>query len=322
MPIDWKTHPREIISNRGRWEFDPANRVLYCGLNEGFFANCSVTLSGLLYLFHRYRILPERIDFSRGFLLYRDAVRRDKKTDLYPEYFCLHPDARIGNQIPPQAVRHHDSYRYQPIRAVVPFIDRYFSLADPIQSIEKSLREKYRIDTARTLAVCYRGTDKKAEVALADPQRVLRLTERLLESNPGLRVWIQTEVRQVADLFQERLGDRCFAVQELPMVDADQSTRALLSESEVISRRFVFGQNLLAITHLLSQCGWLINHTGSMACWIWLFRGNADRMWQFDRRGMLVSWRTPIREFWDRTRDFLYYRISKKILPTRDGEPQ
>jgi hypothetical protein len=312
MPVDLRSSTHELISNRGRWEFDPADKVLYCRLNEGFFANCSVTLSGLIQLFNQHRILPDRVDFSRGFQLYRNAVQAGQETDLYPEYFQAHPDVEIGKRISVKALGFHESYRYQNILAFTPFIRRFFQPADSIQGIEIFLHSKYRIDFANTLAVCCRGTDKKEEVVLADPLRVLRLTERLLESNPGLRVWIQTEVRQISDLFLEHFGDRCFGIRELPMIDGDQSTKAMFSESEGATRRFAFGQNLLAVTHMLSRCGWLINYTGNMAYWIWLYRGNSDRMWQFDRRGNEVSWRTPIREFWDRGRSFFQYRIAGK----------
>jgi hypothetical protein len=312
MPAIPPSAIHEIISFRGRCEYDPADKVLYCCWNEGFFSNCSVTLLSLIQLFNNFQIIPDRIDFSRGFSDYRDAAQVERKTDLYPDYFQTHPDVPLANRGSIRLLGHHDSYRFQNFRAVAPYLNRFFRLAPAIERIESKLISKYGIEFPNTLAVCYRGSDKKTEVMLADPLNVLRLTERVLESNPGLRLWIQTEVRQVSDLFRTHFGPRCFVVEELPMIDGDRSPKSMFSEAEGATRRFAFGQNLLAVTYMLSQCGELINHTGNMAYWIWLFRGKSDRMWQFDRRGKLVTWRTPIREFWDRTREFLQYRVAGK----------
>lgn len=310
MPVNHPSSINEGISFRGWYEYEPAENVLYCLWNEGFFSNCTVTLFGLIHLFNNYRIIPDRIDFSRGFSLYRDAIQVERKTDLYPQYFQTHSEVHLGDQFSLKALGYHDSYRFQNLLRIAPFINRFFQLAPSIRSIESGLISKYQIDFSSTMGVCYRGSEKKTEVVLADPRRVMELTERLLDSNSGLRVWIQTEVRQISDLFLKHFGQRCFAVEELPLIDENQSTKAMFSDDEGATRRFAFGQNLLAVTHMLSQCGWLVNHTGNMAYWIWLFRGNSNRMWQFDRRGEIVSWRTPIRELWDRSRSFYHYRIA------------
>jgi hypothetical protein len=312
MPANRPSSINEGISFRGRCEYEPANNVLYCLWNEGFFSNCTVTLMGLIQLFNDYLIIPDRIDFSRGFSLYRDAIQVARKTDLYPQYFQTHSEVSLGGRFSFKGLGYHNSYRFQNLLPITPFIDRFFQLAPSIKTIESGLISKYQIDYSNTLGVCYRGAEKKTEVVLADPRRVMELTERLLDSNSGLRVWIQTEVRQISDLFLKHFGQRCFAVQELPLIDENQSTKAMFSDDEGATRRFAFGQNLLAVTHMLSQCGWMVNHTGNMAYWIWLFRGNSERMWQFDRRGKIVSWRTPIRELWDRSRSFYHYRIARK----------
>lgn len=313
MSVDRSSLRKEVISLRGRSEYDPESKVLYCCWNEGFFSNCSVTLAGLIEIYNRYRLVPNRIDFSRAFLPYREPEQVTQKTDLYPEFFQMDPEIEIGIRGKIKALAHHDSYRYQSICAFSPFINRFFHLATSIAGIEQDLSAKYRIDYENTLAVCYRGTDKKEEVKLANPYQLIHLTERLLKENPKLRVWIQTEQRQMCEQFLSYFGERCFVVHELPVQAGNVPMENILPFDGVKPNRFEFGQILLAVTHMLSQCGWVVNHTGNKACWIWLFRGNADRMWQFDRRGELVSWDTPIKEFWDHSRSFLYYRIAKNI---------
>jgi hypothetical protein len=249
--------------------------------------------------------LPDRVDFSGGFASFRDAAQLTQKVDLYPLFFQSAPGA------PPQArlpfVDHHGLYAFLDYGRINPVLQHYFRPSARALEIQASLLEKYRIDLARTVAVVYRGTDKSAEVRIAKPDAYLRLARQLLIRHPEHRLWIQTDEREVRDLFCESFGERCFYLNEMP-VSTDGRVVHEQDDGILTMPRSDFGVLLVAVNHLLAQCDLVVNHTGNMALWLCLFRGHARGVWQFDDEGRAVNpqwpgrWFGAARRFWIKAR--------------------
>jgi hypothetical protein len=154
--------------------------------------------------------------------------------------------------------------------------------------MQSALIAKYKFDPAKIIAVVYRGTDKYQEVKLASPQLYLNKAKALLQENPDFKVLIQTDQKQVRDLFLDRLGNQCLSFEEMSVTEGKVGLH-LLDEDCLCLNKFEFGKTILAVTHLIAKCKFIVNHTGNMALWICLFRGSASNMFQFDRKGNFVS---------------------------------
>ncbi len=267
--------------------FDTTENVLYCGHNAGFFSNCTVTLWNLVELYKSGYPLVNRIDFSRAFDPYKGDTEVSRAFDLYPYLF------RLGHPVPPppkgdlEYVNHHGIYKLTNLRAQLPLIRRYFQLSEPTLRIQRELMERYEPDFSRTISVVYRGTDKGKEVVVADPEQYLTEARALLQRNPDHRVLIQTDDLHTRDLFMDRLGDKCFFFEEMPVTNGPRAIH-YLDETVLQMSKTRFAQLLLAVVDLLSRSRHIVNHTGNMALWVCLFRGNAENVTQFDRSGARV----------------------------------
>jgi hypothetical protein len=271
---------------------DTQTSVLYCGHNAGFFSNCSVVLWNLADIQRKQLPLPQRIDFSRAFSSYRNATQREQGTDLYPLFFAA--DARVtlpaGPALPD--VKHHGLYRWLDYKTYTPWMQRYFAPSPHVQAIAAQLMQKYGIDLAKTIAVVYRGTDKGIEVRLASPAAYLEQARKLLRRHPGYRLLIQTDELAVRTMFTQTLGPDCFFIAEMP-VSGGGAVVHDLDDQALSMDRSEFGCTLIAVTHLISQCALIVNHTGNMALWICLYRGHAGGLVQFDEAGSLVDLTSP-----------------------------
>lgn len=268
-------------------EYDAEDGVLYPLCDTGFFSNCSFTLAALVHLAH-LGIFPRGISFSRGFGNYKDG---DSLDDTYPEFFetdDLAIESIRSTLMPYRAVRcpdHHTNYAALPYDEIGPFLQAYFRPSQRIRSLLKDLIAKYEVDPSKTLAVCYRGTDKSVEVQVAEPDAYVRAA--LSHASSGWRCLIQTDQTQAKDLFLDRIPN-AFALDEMPTTRGNVVLHNLRDE-ELRMPKLQFARNLVATTILLSRCGRVINHCGNMALWIALLRGNAQGMVQFDKHGNRVG---------------------------------
>lgn len=291
--------------------FIKENETLYCGWNHGFFSNCSVTFWSLIELFNQ-GIVTKKIDFSRSFLSYKTPAQQQGQIDLYPFYFRtdIAKEIRIDKII--SKPYQHGIYKNLDFNSYNLFMEKYWNLSDSILEIQNMLIEKYKIDFSKTLAVIYRGTDKDKEVKLADPKLYLRKAEEILNQNTDFRILIQTDQKQVRDLFINHFNDRCFFLEEMPVNDGEKALHNL-DEKILKTNKCEFGKMVLAVTHLISKCNFIVNHTGNMALWICLFRGNSDNMFQFDREGNLVTSWYLIKERLNRNWYSIKYQLKQKI---------
>lgn len=265
--------------------YSEQSKTLSCGWNHGFFSNCTVTLWGLVDCYNRNKT-PERIDFSHAFSRYRTQEQIDNKTDLYPFYFRTDLNKSIRTGEPIVKHDHHGVYKHYDFDSYNPFIQRYFNVNDSILDIQSRLIKKYNINLEKTVAVCYRGTDKFVEVKLSDPRNYVACAENLLRLIPGARILIQTDQKQVRDLFTSYFGNHCFYLEEMPVNEGNLAVHNILKQLQISA--FDFGKMVLATTYLLSRCGVVVNHTGNVAAWICLFRGNAESIMQFDKEGNAI----------------------------------
>ncbi len=268
--------------------YSEQEKVLYCGWNKGFFSNCTVILWAIIDLYNR-GIIPNSLDFSSGFNAYKTSDQVSNEVNVYPHFFDTHPTSLMISQKYLLRQNHHGIYKDYSFIGYTPLINRYFSLNQEILAIQSQLIQKYDIDFSQLISICYRGTDKFSEVDLANPVSYIRITQKLLIQHPNYRVLIQTDQQQIRDMFMSNFAKQCFFIEEMPVTQDDVPLHAnprLLKQFGLDN--YQFAKLLLAVIHLLSQSQYIINHTGNVASWICLFRGNADRVFQFNQKGVLI----------------------------------
>lgn len=99
--------------------------------------------------------------------------------------------------------------------------------------------------------------------------------EDLLAQNPGMRVLVQTDQKQVRDHLLEALGAKAFALDELPVTEGNTAIHLCLEHGKQ-----AFADHLLAVNLIMAKSQWVITHTGNVAFWTVLFRGHSDRVVQ------------------------------------------
>ena len=147
------------------------------------------------------------------------------------------------------------------------------------------LKSKYSLDPDKTISVLYRGTDKSTELVLAHPQDYLIVTQRLLEKNPDFKVLLQTDQTQVIQMFVEALGDKVVFFEETPSTTSNSVIWNLMEKSGVDS--IEWSQWFDAALRCVSDCRYMINHTGNVAFFANLYRGSLDGVYQFNEVGTI-----------------------------------
>ena len=286
MPIDPINDA--AIELRYSGSYSRRDRTLHVSHDAGFFSNCTVAVRNLHELQQKHGIVPSDIDFSGSFLGYRTGALL-AQSDPYDRFFRRNRINAGALKIP--YLRHHGIYSLLRHSQTRPLIDRFFVPSSEVFERKRQLIVEHQIDLAKTVAVVYRGTDKASEVVLAPPKKYIDRTSRILDELPDHRVWIQTDQRSVRDAFLDHFGDRCFFVGEMPVTDKD--TAVHLNPEELTHDPADFGVLLLAVVLSVAGASYVVNHTGNMALWVCLYRGNSHRMDQFAADGSLVNWRNP-----------------------------
>lgn len=292
--------------------------TLFCGHQSGFFSTCTVALWNIAEVLERTGEMPRRIDFSRAFRWFRNAEQTRDASDMYPLFFRPGAvDATRGLTWLPR-VRYHGLYRWIDYRRFGLVIERYFQPSEKARAFQSKWIARYDIDSAKTIAVVYRGTDKSTELALASPLAYVDQARKILERHPDFRILIQTDELAVRDLFVQEFGSRCFFIEDMP-VSRHGVVVHELDDASLQRDRGEFGVMLVAVTELLSRAAFVVNHTGNLALWVCLWRGHSRGVVQFDSTGGLVDFGSV--GFYLRQGRHLADLAWRRLVPQRASQP-
>jgi len=290
--------------------YDPQGRILHANWDEGFFSNCSTALWALADLAAE-GIVPERISMDRGWDKYCDRIQ-DRSLDLYPVFFQRNESLGefVGRSVSGRSWPgdHHRRYALTKIRDWKAFVDYWFTPSETVQKLERDISRKYEFDPAKTIGFYYRGTDKTREVSISSLEDYLKFALIISQDKPNHKIYIQTDQSQVQEAFKNTFGDRFFAVKEMPVTSGKVGFH-FLSDDKLNMTRLDFGALGLVVTRMLAKCDTLINCTGNMAWWAALYRGNTEKMYQFDENGCFAD---------PKGRDFTRNPLKRVVRSTKD----
>lgn len=260
----------------------PEINELYCLWNCGFYSNEFQVFNSLLVLL-RHGIVPERIDYSLGYRHFK----KDPNQDIYSDFHKINDkiDLNLFVDIPlPDSNKcQFDLYRFDVYNQIR---DRFFNPSDIILERKNILINKYKFDPQKTISVLYRGTDKGTELRLGSPTEYLKVVKNILKDNPNFKVLLQTDQTQVIQYFYDQLGDVLITFEETPSTTSNKVIWSLMEQS---SRDSIdWSQWFDAALRCVADCKYLVNHTGNVAFFANLYRGNVDQVYQFNENGVLI----------------------------------
>ena len=247
-----------------------ADGVLRVTHNAGFFSTCSVTLLEIA----RSRRPVTRISAAQTFLPYKESIDEDIWLKLFSKA-PIHLPQFYGKWS--RRLLHHSRYCSLPVNTISSLIESHFAPSERVQERMHNFENQYKIDYETTLAVNYRGTDKSREVRpTAIKVWVKEVDKALRRMPPQSRILMQSDDENAFQELMKVFGDRSIVLEELPRSSSGLPVHEILKPGY----RLDFAQNLLAMTQIISRCHTVVTHTGNVALWTYLFRGNCKRFVQ------------------------------------------
>jgi len=242
--------------------------------NSGLFSNCSISVYGIVSYFNQYKRLPKEVDFTSSFMHFKSS---EESEEVYASYFKTQAQVDIPFiekvHFPAFSLFDYKSVAYEQI---APFVDRYFSPSDAILAKVDALIERYDIVPEKTIAVCYRGTDKHLDTGLASFDEFVTETQSVIEKYPDYRVLIQTDQAQFWETVVP-IFSNTFRFEETPFTSTDKVMHEIIKKED----KKEWTQWFIAAVIVISKCAYIVNHTGNVARWICLYRKGSHNMSQY-----------------------------------------
>ncbi len=248
--------------------------------NTGFFSNCSLRLNKIVEFINSNKILPYNVDSSQLFGLYKNFINRDK--DITFHYFENYYNIKDVNILYPINYNHTHQYKnYNDLnyKCIVPLIKKYFSPSTIINKIVSKLEKKYDIIHENTVAVYYRGTDKKVESKLASFDDFYNQIIKIININKNIKILIQTDSANFIDYINGKKLKNIIIINENRTSYRDKGIHN--EQSKDIN--YYDMQNFLSTILIISKCKYIICSSGNCSIWAMLYRGNGKNVIQYLR---------------------------------------
>lgn len=251
----------------------------------GFFSNCSVRLDKIIKYFNEHQKLPEFIDDSEMFHMYKPN-EFDSNKSIVDNYFIKNNEINIEYK---SSINYYEdlqfsNYNILDMENIIPFIRKYFTPTQEIYNIIENIEKKYSLNDYNNICcLFYRGNDKKSETELAPYSDYIERAQKILQKNPNIRFLIQSDETEFIETMINKFPLNSFYFKdETRHINHQWSTVDLIAHSQ--NRHdinYYYSKYFLAITFIMGKCNDLICISGNCSIWIALFRGNNKNFQQF-----------------------------------------
>ena len=245
--------------------------------NCGFFSCCSVKIYKIINYFSKNKTLPNIVDSSRLFGMYK----KDDKVDITPDFF-LHPDSisktiTYSKKIPITKwgfqVNNYKSVDYD---SIVPFVNKYFAPSPRIINIYNKLITKYNINPDNCIGLYYRGTDKRNETKLDSFENYYIKLLELVAQLKNTQILIQTDTTQFIEFMKDKPLKNVIIIDE----NSTSSSKRGIHNEMTKKQNYIDIQTLFATFLIISRCKYIICSSGNCSIWIMYYRNNAHNVYQ------------------------------------------
>jgi hypothetical protein len=245
--------------------------------NAGFFSCCSVRLDKIVNYFNENKYLPNIVDSSKSFELYKINTN----VDITPEYFEDYNNITILK--PKLNIDYIENYQFNDfstldLNNINPLITKYFTPSYSVKNIINNIENKYNIDYDNICVLFYRGNDKITETSLSSYNDYLIFTQQVLAKNANIKFLIQSDETDFINFMKQQFPENHIIFNdEIRHMNKQCSSVDLTMKNNILE----FSKNYLAITIIMSKCKYVICGSGNCSIWIIFYRNNSNNIVQY-----------------------------------------
>lgn len=252
--------------------------------NAGFFSCCNVRLREIINYFNENQQLPEKVDSSSQFMLYKP--RYLLYNDITHAFFvhddisniCYKKNINITSD---SSEDQFSNYKLLNIKDIKPVIQKYFTPSQEIIEIQKKLISRYKININNCIAIYYRGTDKYKETILGEFSKYDDMINKIKENNGvtnELSLLVQSDSRQFVNYIKQK-HNNVIIIKENKTSNANQGIH--LEKDNIGNQNYVDIKILFASFLILSKCKHLICSSSNCSLWMMYYRENTENVYQY-----------------------------------------
>ena len=261
---------------------DESGKLIMCH-DSGFFSCSTIRLRKIINYINEYHKLPI-VDSSRQWSMYKESVVDVpiELSDISTKFYKVPPPDDTAHlkelQFSTDTVEDQFSNYFKIVMDdVQPIINRYFKVSDIVLQLEDYLLQSYDIDVTKTIAVCYRGTDKRLETNIPSYEDMKNRIQLLQTQYPDYKILIQSDEVEFYEYISEFFPDLICINQVAKVTKNMRAVQFYIRPGQKI----LHAQYFLAIMQILSKCSNVILNSGNVGLWICLFRGNMNNVTQY-----------------------------------------
>ena len=249
--------------------------------SSGFFSNCSYRLHDIIIYFNKNKKLPEIVDCSEQFKLYKPHDKKD--LDITHDYFIdKNNDIEYERFVDFHWLFQFIDYSKLNYRLLNSFINKYFSPTEEINNIISNIETKYNLDYENTCVLFHRGNDKITESNICNYRETADKANIIYNKNNNIKFLIQSDEKEFIEEMKEKFPNNvCFKDEIRAMTRCISSVDLMTKDIDNNNINFKFSKNYLAITLIMSRCKYIICGTGNCSLWIMFYRNNSNNIFQF-----------------------------------------
>lgn len=258
------------------------NNIIYIKQSAGFFSCCSVRLDAIIQYYNRYNKLPEIVDSTHQYKLYK--LKEQENIDITNEYFIYSDLLDLNITELPKFILYKENFQgknYKNIdyKNILPFVNKYFVPSKEVFKATSSISNKYNLDYNNTCVLFYRGLDKITEFSIPSYKDVFKQAHKIKEQNPDIKFLIQSdETDFIIAATLQFPGSIVFRDETRSVFRQINSVDLIYQEK---NENFYYSKIFLAIVLIMSKCKYIICNTGNISLWTCFYRGNANNVFQY-----------------------------------------
>lgn len=248
---------------------------------EGFFSCCSVILSDIVLYMNQNGRLPDCVDSSDLFKMYKPlGEHRDITYDYFDHYHKYMEPIEYTGHINYDWGWQFWYYSHLDFSKITPLVRKYFSPTKEILTIVAKMEEKYGLTEENYANICvlfHRGNDKQRETSLCAYSDIIQKSREIAEKTPDIRFLVQSDETEFIAELGALYPDHILFKDEIRHISkCDNTVDKVFPETN-----YMFSKYFLAIVIIMSKCKHVVCGSGNISMWIAFFRGNVENFHQY-----------------------------------------
>jgi len=249
--------------------------------NAGFFSCCSVKLHFIVMYFNENKKLPDEVDSSKQFLLYKhsdELQNKDASFEFFEHYDTIAKEIQYIKHI--GDFPHNDwssNYKKLDYVSIQPFINKYFTPNKKIIEMRDSLIAEFGIDVKNCIGVYIRGTDKYIDTPLGSYEEYYQKIKQVIELNKQSQVLLQSDDGGFLNYIKGKDIQNLIILNKTSV--SFNKTGAHFSSNNLQNYKDI--QYLISIFLIISKCKYIILNSSNCSLFIMYYRGNSENVYQF-----------------------------------------